>query len=629
MVARLFFGGFILIAFCISGCNSSTEAPPINVSEMTIDNVVVPANFNYATSGEVEVTLTAPELFSGAVFQLFELNNGKSELLMANAAFETNGTFNGKYAINAGIDSIRVLSNYLGLINTVDLPITGKTVVFDYRPYYAEQKSGKMNDIVSLKSASAESFTYLASKYDANGIPNNLAKADVFTKTFYDDINASLPEYKPVPVNNPQYLADKETNVIITETADVWITFVTEGAGWRNALGFYTNKDKSLKIVFPNASLPGSGGALPAGSKVLLGRFDPGTIISWFLVSNGWNGSQVVTGSNGIQYSEPNLNREKDPKLKQHMVFLYDISRALMVMGFEDTPRDVSSCDNDFNDAIFYVTSNPVTAISTNNVSTIKAAKDADGDGVTDELDYYPNDPTKAFNNYAPTVASSGSVSYEDLWPSKGDYDFNDLVVDYTYNQIANSKNMITSIEAKYTIKNIGGSYKNGFAITLPVSPSVIKNVTGQLLNSGFVKLNANGTEANQDKSVIFVVENAISKKGTTIPIVINFSTPVSTKELGVPPFDPFLVVNGNRDNEVHLPDQAPTTLGRSALGSKDDTSNPGNGRYYKTSNNLPWAINLYTGFTPPAEKVTIDKVYPRFISWANSGGTKDLDWYK
>jgi len=53
---------------------------------------------------------------------------------------------------------------------------------------------------------------------------------------------------------------------------------------------------------------------------------------------------------------------------------------------------------------------------------------DSDGDGIQDADDDFPNDPARAFINFFP-AAGYGSLAFEDLWPGKGDYDFNDLVV--------------------------------------------------------------------------------------------------------------------------------------------------------------------------------------------------------
>lgn len=98
---------------------------------------------------------------------------------------------------------------------------------------------------------------------------------------------------------------------------------------------------------------------------------------------------------------------------------------------------------------------------------------------------------------------------------------------------------------------------------------------------------------------------------------------------MGSAPFNMFLVVNGERSREVHLPDTKPTSKGTAYLGQKDDFSSAANNRYYKTDRNLPWAINFFSSFTPPIEKQAINEAYPKFSSWANSGGLNDLEWYK
>ncbi len=57
------------------------------------------------------------------------------------------------------------------------------------------------------------------------------------------------------------------------------------------------------------------------------------------------------------------------------------------------------------------------------------------GDGVPNDEDDYPEDPTRAFNSY-----DTASVAFEDLWPAMGDYDFNDLVLGCTYKIVTNAE---------------------------------------------------------------------------------------------------------------------------------------------------------------------------------------------
>jgi LruC domain-containing protein len=116
-----------------------------------------------------------------------------------------------------------------------------------------------------------------------------------------------------------------------------------------------------------------------------------------------------------------------------------------------------------------------------------------------------------------------------------------------------------------------------------------------------------------------------------TITITINFKSNTYTlNDLDIANFNPFLIVNKVRGVEVHLPDYAPTSLANPALfGTGDDNTSAAQNRYYKTANNLPWAINTYGQFDYPKEKVDISQAYLHFAAWATSSGISFQDWYK
>ena len=46
------------------------------------------------------------------------------------------------------------------------------------------------------------------------------------------------------------------------------------------------------------------------------------------------------------------------------------------------------------------------------------AITDTDSDGVADNLDDYPTDASRVYNNWYPNEKTWGSLAYEDLWPS-------------------------------------------------------------------------------------------------------------------------------------------------------------------------------------------------------------------
>ena len=275
---------------------------------------------------------------------------------------------------------------------------------------------------------------------------------------------------------------------------------------------------------------------------------------------------------------------------------------------------------------------------------------DTDGDGVVDSEDAYPNDSTRAFNNLYPAEATS-TLAFEDEWPSKGDYDVNDVVVEYQFKNVVNSHNQLVETFATFTLKASGASYNNGFGFQLSTNdiPASAITVTGSDIKESYIMLGANGTEQGQSKPTMIVFDNAYkvlqysgSGLGFNTTPGAPYATPVTItlhiiytpytyteQQLDIAHFNPFIIVNKVRGREVHLPDYAPTSLANTALfGTGDDKSNLAQGRYYKTANNLPWALNLSSSFAYPNEKVEITKAYLHFVDWVLSNGTDYIDWY-
>ena len=216
-----------------------------------------------------------------------------------------------------------------------------------------------------------QNFKFLSS-YNSDGVPSKLSGRDYLSPKFLNNIKVSLPESFPVPTFNPKYIADGiDSDLKLYDPADVWVTFVTEGASYKNVLGFYTydlNNPPSkapntsdVTIIFPNVSATSSGGGLVAGDQVYIGSFPKNTGIGWVLYANGFNG-KVTTGLWTL-YSDPDFNPESKSNQRRHNVLLKDTESDKIVLTFEDIRRDYSNCDQDFNDAVFYVTANPQAAV--------------------------------------------------------------------------------------------------------------------------------------------------------------------------------------------------------------------------------------------------------------------------
>jgi LruC domain-containing protein len=228
-------------------------------------------------------------------------------------------------------------------------------------------------------------------------------------------------------------------------------------------------------------------------------------------------------------------------------------------------------------------------------------------------------------------------LGFEDLWPDKGDYDFNDLVVDYRFEGNDNSSNNVNEVIATFVVKATGAGYENGFGFNLPESvvPKSSINVSGhQLPIDGVVELDANGCEKNQDAITIIpftkvpylgnTQDGGVTSAYDTIRITIEVSGNYSFTDFHFESFNPFLIVDQTRGREVHLPspNYPPTDLADVAyFGTFDDDSDIATGKFYKTSNNLPWVINIPVSFRYPYEKIDITEGYHHLVEWVESNG--------
>jgi LruC domain-containing protein len=247
------------------------------------------------------------------------------------------------------------------------------------------------------------------------------------------------------------------------------------------------------------------------------------------------------------------------------------------------------------------------------------------------------------FENPFPADGVFGTLAYEDLWPSFGDYDMNDLVVDLNVIEDTDLNNEIHQIRFSFAIRALGAAFDSGFGIELPVPYSQISEVSGNRLTKGLITENANGTEAGHSNAVIIMWDDSADEMGKWVNtinpadhvdedslfVTVKFDTPVSRSMLGEPPYKPFVFINEERGREVHLPGNAPTELvNTSYFGQEDDTTDPGMGRFYLSDNDLNWAFFFPVSVDYPLEKVSILQAFPDFAGWVQSGGMANQDWY-
>lgn len=256
---------------------------------------------------------------------------------------------------------------------------------------------------------------YYLGEWDDKGVPKYLSNIETLDPNIINRIFTALPERQNVPIDKPNYITSDKTRNLIIKTEDknftdceVYVTFLYEGAGYKNVVGYYTYplndgytvptkmingewvpmdyKDRNLvdksgksilnkTIVFPNASLPtwansdgrnaqAGGGNLLPGSTVKLvydhstgsTKFPNNTGIGFFVIPNGWSGSIRNWAERVHTDSVFNLNNSTQVVLLSDGQS-FDDGVMRQVLAFEDIMRP--NGDSDFNDLIIRISSVP------------------------------------------------------------------------------------------------------------------------------------------------------------------------------------------------------------------------------------------------------------------------------
>lgn len=617
-----------------------------------MDDIIVPNGFNFSTSNRISVSLgffsNNDEPVSGITAKILDGPEAGNGHVIKTVIVPSNGVASFVMDIPSYLTKVVIGTNFVGFPYEVEAVIKNNTV----NVKYGGRNPGKLQVITPykpvghtiLQKKSSIPYSYRLGSWQINGLPNYLmATRETFSTQFLLNLNASLPSGLSVPVYNPQYLdASSRKQVIVKNPTDVFVTYIADGAAFYNSLFYYVyNKNNapnslsdidSLYCIFPNAASAMRGGPINVGDKIKIGHFGADTVIGFALVTESWNATTHTVGSGSFTFlSDETLNPETNPSNQQHVALLHDISSDRFLLGFEDLNRDWGG-DNDFNDIVIGITATQLCDLDTAAVVHTRNGSDADGDGAVDPWDEFPNDPTRAYTTYYPSRTSFATLAFEDLWPSKGDYDMNDLVVDYQYRYVVNAVNGIVDLHAKYYLRAAGGANSNGFAVEYPFNQSDVQSI-----NSPFQLESAN----SKASVIIFTDAKAYipaynTFKGRELKLTDTFYVDMTMK---TPQYfiagthNPFIYVNMpgyGRGHEIHLINHPPTSLAYvSTLGTKADASNPAIGKYYQTSTGLPFALEMIERFDYPAENNPIIDAYPNFANWAQSGGINHSDWFR
>jgi len=606
----------ILIALLLvfNSCKRNTNFPPV---EKGFNALVVESGFDWKTSRDVN-------------FEISNLSEGVLKVTSTDGMVYYKSFASSKMQTESFTLNLPTYLNTI-LINGNEVEINGDFVNYTL-PSYKSVSRGSY----SLKFDGDDDDYALVS--NPNGF-DNLEELSVEAWVKFDELGGeykwivqknscfgfklspSGQSYKPTAI---LYLDGKYKDVACgwkdrLRDKNVWyhLAFTWDGKKVRIYINGELKKKKTLKgsILAKNSDL--SIGANENGKRVLNGNL-----------------SEVRIWTKGLEYKEllENMNNSLTGS-EEELAAYYPVNQGSGSTLFDKSQNLQNANINGAN------WSNEIPF----------AGNDTDGDGVADNDDEYPADPAKAFNNYFP-VNGYGCLAFEDMWPIQGDYDFNDLVVDYLFQTVTNASNKIVETNSRFAIRAFGAGMHNGFGFQLP-NTNLNGNIvaSGSQINYNYVTLNGDGIEQGQAKPTMIVFDDAYNTleypgsgigvnttpgvtyvEPDTIDILMTYTPNTFTlQDLNIAAFNPFMIANMERGKEIHLPDYSPTSLADdSYFGSEADDSDPDLDRYYKTADNYPWALNIYESFSYTNEKTDILDAYNHFAEWATTGGNLYGDWY-
>lgn len=251
------------------------------------------------------------------------------------------------------------------------------------------------------------------------------------------------------------------------------------------------------------------------------------------------------------------------------------------------------------------------------------------------EVDY-PNPGISL--HYFPAKNAYGTVMFEDLFPEKGDYDFNDFVVGYNTCVLSTNGSdgqVNDGITIELQIRAIGGQkpYQFGFEIT-PLHSDIAKenmeitangDISIKLISDGDAPATFIVTNTNQLKDGLFYNTEELST--TAMPTVTlkieryNLNAPVDIMQqfngLISPYAVNFFLQNSNTKEEIHLKGYDVTKYA-----TNDITK-------FSTEDNFVWGMKIPALIPHAIEKVDFTEAYPDFAGWVQSSGTNNTEWYK
>jgi LruC domain-containing protein len=591
---------------------------------------------------------------------------------------DQNSSFEGNVQLPISAKTIYLCSDEIGIPSCLALDINNNSIQYKYsenskiKTRTAESPSEACIDI-NNHTATIDASHKLYALYDDFHPYNSTWKKTRWQpwNTQVSKLYSILPPYLQLTQNsslgqllnriNENFVKTDNTNLIVpteavnlsiahqtpegndVEKCHVDLVFLRASGGFHNAMGYYYYKTgthltaeevKALPkfMVFPRTTRYYPEKVIKARLQFYGANYDttvgsddfpPGYSIGFVLVAD--MASQWITGTtlgwdNSLSSVNYNINAAinassshaiysnsvANPSHRAGCIALLDKPSERIIIGFEDQTFNNTLGDKSMEDILFYVKANPFEAVIDIDDPKIPTLDDA---GTNSN-----NVPEKLVTN---TI--EGTLAFEDIWPDGGDYDMNDVVVEYKTDYTYNKENKIIKIVDSFTLVHNGASLNSALGY-------IINN------NIGYIDIDKSNFTSREENNQFILCPDCKSSIGKTYKVTRTFATSNAplvndfTRN-----YNPFIVPNyssGQKNRkEVHLPKMSASPWANVQLSNTSDDA-----YFIDKSGKYPFAIDLLNikDFEVASEALPIGSPtkYPEFNKWADSDGKQYTNWY-
>lgn len=240
---------------------------------------------------------------------------------------------------------------------------------------------------------------------------------------------------------------------------------------------------------------------------------------------------------------------------------------------------------------------------------------------------------------YYPSNDTYYVVSYEDDYPNRGDYDFNDLIVGYRVGFGLQGDNVVSMVVTGYMIAR-GADFDHDWYFRLPTPDGISANVTLNLfepdqiepatgypirtdaLDSINIKVfeHTRSLLQHPEYSMVNTIPEQSLIKGHKFSLAIDIIGELAFEQLPEAPYDPYLHVL-NTGYEIHLPGHAPQLMTSTNSGDTSDQ--------YVDENGYPYALVFPNDWVPPLERIDLGEAYETYLNFTLNNEQQHTEWYK